>query len=208
MLTDAHCHPYDLIRVNPQAEEERIEAGVLAAASACLLEEFVYNESLPNILPYFGIHPQMPAVYKNNLKASHKGTENTEETIINLLKLAKEKRIAAIGECGFDLYNAEFKETEKIQEQLFIEQLEIALQYGLPVIIHARRAMHKIFENTEKLKKCKAVVFHSWPGTLEEASAIIRRGLNVYFSFGNTIKLNHKQVIKSCAHLPADRLLT
>jgi len=36
----------------------------------------------------------------------------------------------------------------------------------------------------------------------------LRHKVNVYFSFGNTITLNHKQAIRSCALLPIDRLLT
>jgi len=191
MLTDVHCHPYDLARVFPEAEIEREKLGVLAAASACALEEFTFNEALPNMLPCFGIHPQ--GLIKENIE------------ILN--KLAIEKRIAGIGECGYDLFE-DFKETEAIQEEIFAAQLEIALKFDLPVILHVRRAMHKIFSISNTLAKCKAVIFHTWPGTPEEAFSLLQRGVNVYFSFGNVIMLNHKKAIKSCALLPAERLLT
>jgi TatD DNase family protein len=68
--------------------------------------------------------------------------------------------------------------------------------------------MHKIFTLSRKLAQCAAVIFHSWPGTAEEALSLLRKGINVYFSFGNTIRLNHKQAMRSCARLPVDRLLT
>jgi TatD DNase family protein len=214
MLTDAHCHPFDLVRVFPEAEEERQWLNVLAAASSCDLEEFSYIEGLADkatgdgaaaVLPCFAVHPQMPAVIAaNGDKIAKKEVNKSLET---LHKMAAEGRIAAVGECGFDLYNAQFRETEAVQDGIFAVHLEVALHYGLPVVIHARRAMHKIFATAAILKKCKAVIFHSWAGTLEESASLLRRGVNAYFSFGNVIKLNHRQAIRCCVLLPAERLL-
>jgi len=215
MLTDAHCHPFDLVRIFPQAEQERRRLGILAAASSCDLEEFSYNEELAKkavadnvapLLPCFGVHPQLPAVKKEEDK-SFTDSELTA-SLETMRNLAAEGRLSAVGECGFDLYNAAFKETEGTQDTLFAAHLEIAVNYGLPVVLHVRRAMNKIFAAEKTLSKCKAVVFHSWPGTLEEARSLLRRGVNAYFSFGNAIMLNHKQAIQCCSLLPAERLLT
>jgi TatD DNase family protein len=67
--------------------------------------------------------------------------------------------------------------------------------------------MHKIFAHTKTLKALPAVVFHSWPGTPEEGFSLLRRGVNVFFSFGTTAMLNHKNAIRSCAAFAAGRLL-
>ena len=228
MLTDAHCHPFYLPSFLPEFEKERRHLGVIAAASAFGSREFAHNELLshnaapdnaPPLFTCFGIHPQIFAINKEKLtKNSEQNTVNKEqvtecdEVYLNLQetleKLASGKRIAAIGEIGFDLYNGAFRETEAIQDRFFAAQTEIALRYELPVVLHARRAMHKVFAASDVLAKCKAVIFHSWPGTFEEAEALLRRGVNAYFSFGNTISLNHKQAMRSCALLPAERLLT
>jgi len=205
MLTDSHCHPFDLINIFPKAEEERRKLNVLAMASSFRIEEFISNETLAKtafaenaapLLLCFGIHPQQFTIRNG----SNEGLEILEE-------LAAGKRISAIGECGFDLYNSEFRETEKLQDEYFTAQIDIALKYDLPVVIHARRAIHKIFACAKTLSKCKAVIFHSWSGTPDEAQALLRRGINVFFSFGNVIMLNHKQAIQSCIILPTDRLL-
>jgi TatD DNase family protein len=205
MPTDAHCHPFDLARVLPEAEEQRRRLGVCCAASATDIEEFAYNDELARkaaveraaeVLPCFAVHPQMPAAktsYENSLQA--------------LESLAAHGRLAAVGETGFDLYNAAFRETEAVQDRLFAVHLETALRHELPVIIHARRAMHKIFSAARLLSKCKAVVFHSWPGTMAEGEALLRRGVNAYFSFGAAILLNHRQAMRCCAVFPANRLL-
>jgi len=215
VLTDVHCHPFDLSPLFPQMEQERRRLGVYAAASACDMEEFTYNETLSHnaaaenaapLLLCFGVHPQLPAVKKEN------GSPFTDSELTGSLEtlqnLASAGKIAALGEFGFDLYNAAFKETEKTQDILFETHLEIAIHYNLPIVLHVRRAMHKIFPVAKYLSKCKAVIFHSWPGTLEESRSLLRHGINAYFSFGNTIMLNHKQAIQCCSSLPAERLLT
>jgi len=208
MLTDAHCHPFDLICVLPEAETERKRLGVAALASAYSLEDFSYNENLSkstskedaHIFPCFGIHPQ------------YLSKEDAETSITDLLNftetLASEKRIKAIGECGFDLYGEEYIKTEEQQEIVFNAHLETAIKFNLPVVLHVRRAMHKIFTASKRLSKCKAVIFHTWPGTYDEALSLLKHGINAYFSFGNIIILNHKKAIKSCALLPQERLLT
>jgi TatD DNase family protein len=196
-------------------EQERRRLAVSAAASACDLEEFTHNEKLAHnataenatpLLLCFGVHPQLPAVKIAN---GGRFTENDlNDKLETLRNLAVESKLSAVGECGFDFYNAAFKETEKTQDALFAAHLEIAINYGLPVVLHVRRGMHKIFATVKTLSKCKAVVFHSWSGTLEEAKSLLRHSINAYFSFGNTIMLNHKQAIQCCSLLPVDRLLT
>ena len=181
--------------------------GIIAAASSTTIEEFNYCENLSlqakadgaaPLLLCFAVHPQFM-----NEKLSAGGEE------LEFLKiLASEGRIAAIGETGFDLYNAAFRETEKWQETMFAEHLAVALRHDLPLVIHARRAMHKIFAFSAGLKKCRAVIFHSWQGTAGEGESLLKRGINAFFSFGTTIMLNHRQVMHCCAAFPAERLLT
>jgi TatD DNase family protein len=206
MLTDAHCHPFDLLEHLPSAEDERRQLGVMCAASSTTQEEFAYCENLSRqanaampILPCFAIHPQLPSIKKN---------VSVSEQLGIVEDLAARGRLAALGETGFDLYNAALRETEQIQDELFAGHLELALRYDLSMVIHVRRAAHKIFAYSKKLKKCKAVIFHSWPCTAGEGEALLRRGINVFFSFGTTIMLNHREAARCCAVFPANRLLT
>jgi len=231
MLVDAHCHPYDLAAYLPTAEEERRSLGVICAASAATLEEFEFCErisvkakadnaalssgaplpgapppSAPSVplLPCFAVHPQMPLVIISTPNVTR---YSLRENLSVLDALAAQGRLGAVGETGFDLYNADFSETEKTQDELFVAHLETALRYDLPLVIHSRRAMHKIFANAAALKKCRSVVFHSWSGTPEEGEALLRRGVNAFFSFGAAITLNHN-VARCCACFPEERLLT
>jgi len=214
MFVDAHCHPFDLAAALETAEEERRSLGVSCAASAATLEEFEYCERLslqakaaiaPRLLSCFAVHPQMALIIKNTPNVTR---YSLKDGLSVLDTLARQARLAAVGETGFDLFNADFRETEKAQDELFAVHLETALKYDLPLVIHSRRAMHKIFANADALKKCRSVVFHSWSGTAGEGEALLRRGINAFFSFGAAIKLNHKEAVRCCAAFPAERLLT
>ena len=200
MLTDAHCHPYDLATVLPEAEDERKKLGITCAASASNLEEFEYCEKLPQTLPCFALHPQMPALDRGF-------EEKIDEKLALLDKLAGQGRLSAVGETGFDFYNEAFRETEKLQEYLFTAHIETALRFDLPVVLHIRRAMNKVFAHKKLLKKCRALIFHSWSGTAEEGEAILGLGINGFFSFGTAVMLNHKKAIRCCAVFPKDRIL-
>lgn len=216
MASDAHAHPHDLLERLPGAEQERRGLGIACAASAWNAGEFALHRDLaaragiegaaPMAL-CFAVHPQLAASPLASAPGDSEG-RNFFRPLLDLLEtLAASSALNAIGETGFDLYNQTFRDTEAVQEGLFAAHLETALRHGLPLVIHARRAMHRIFAHTAALKKLPAVVFHSYMGTAEEGVSLLRRGVNAYFSFGTGILLNHKTAIRSCASLPLDHLL-
>jgi TatD DNase family protein len=214
LLTDAHCHIFDLLDFMPLAEAERRVLGAACAASSWTLRQFEYHEDLarkargdgaPPVIPCFGVHPQLPLHFAGKRAREEKG--GVEECLEVLWQLAEAGRLSVIGETGFDLFNDDFKAGEKMQDELFALHLEIAVKKGLPLVLHLRRAMHKIFPFAKELKKLPAVVFHSWPGSHAEGEALLKRGVNAYFSFGAVIVNNHREARKSCALFPAGRLL-
>jgi TatD DNase family protein len=207
MASDAHAHPFDLLQRYPGVEEERRSLGIVCAASAWNGEQFAYHEVLAraarrdgaaSMALCFAVHPQLPAAED----------PPSSTPLLDLLEtLSAQGRLNAVGETGFDLYQARFRKTEAVQDALFAVHLEIALKYGLPMVLHLRRAMHKVFAHAGALRKLPAVVFHSYSGTLEEGESLLRRGVNAYFSFGAPLLLNHKRAIRSWAALPLERLL-
>ena len=136
------------------------------------------------------------------------GTDNFGGELVFLDKLAEEGRLAAVGETGFDLFDAALRQTEKTQVLLFDAQLETALRYGLPVVLHVRRAMHLVFARAGMLEKCRAVIFHAWPGTQAEGEALLRRRINAYFSIGPAVLRGRRETRRGAAMLPVERLLT
>jgi TatD DNase family protein len=225
MPCDAHVHLKDLIELEPDAENVRRRLGIAAAASAWNREEFTFHRKLaaaalrdgvPPIFLCFAVHPQAPAsllreasrsVNSETADSSQQASGRIKDSVAALAEYAAAGELAAIGETGFDLFDEGYRATEAEQERLFAVHLDIALQYSFPLVLHVRRAMHKVFPHTAALKKLPAVVFHSWPGSPGEGFSLLRRGINAFFSFGTTIMLNHKNAIRSCAAFPADRIL-
>ena len=212
-MTDTHCHPWDLLEYQKDAEDVRRETGTAIAASSWNREQFEYHEGLskkaledgaPRLIRCFALHPQLAPSFMEKA-----GDElfSLSQGIELLFSLCAGKRPDALGETGFDLYSERYKAAEKIQDEMFALHLECALKYDLPMVLHLRRAMHKIFPFTKELKKLPAVIFHSWPGTCGEGEALLRRGVNAFFSFGATVAKNHKEAINSAARFPPERIL-
>ena len=150
----------------------------------------------PQIFLSYGLHPQSA------------GYIDVNECADFLEKLLAEKKLNAIGEAGFDYFNDEFKARSDVQEKIFNIQLELAMQYNLPLVIHCRKANEKLFEYSKQLKKLPAVLFHSFMGMPSEALSLLKHGINGYFSFGKQVMNNNKKVIACVRELPQNVLLT
>ncbi|MDR0569405.1 MAG: TatD family hydrolase [Spirochaetaceae bacterium] len=207
MPADAHCHLLDLAKRFPEAEARRWKLGIVCGASAWNAEDFSYQADLkrtaglnggPRIFCCFGVHPQLPACAE---------PAQVSAGLALLETLAGQGQLDGIGETGFDLFDQSFRDTEAVQDRLFSAHLDAALRLGLPLILHVRKALHKVFAHAKTLKKLRSVIFHSYPGTLAEGEAFLRRGINAYFSFGNPLIRGRKASVSACAGLPADRIL-
>lgn len=116
----------------------------------------IYNKYEGYLLPAVGVHPEN--IDNSNLK-----------TIENIIK---EHKVFAIGEIGLDYhYNDENKDEQK---EYFIKQLDLALKYDLPVIIHIREAMQECFDIL-KTRKNKGII-HCFSGSVEMAREYIKLG--------------------------------
>ena len=144
----------------------------------------------------YGLHPQSA------------GHINITENAAFLEHLLQQHKLHAIGEAGFDYFNDEFRAQATTQEEMFNMQLDLALQYNIPLVIHCRKANEKLFEYSRQLKKIPAVLFHSFMGMPNEAKSLLERGINGYFSFGKQVMNNNKKVIACVRELPETVLLT
>ena len=143
----------------------------------------------------YGLHPQSA------------GWIDIKQCADFLENLLQNNKLNAIGEAGFDYFNEEFRQRTDLQEEMFNIQLQLALQFNMPMVIHARKANHKLFEYSRQFKKLPAVLFHSFMGPAREAQSLIDHGINAYFSFGKQIMNNNKKVLDCVQTLPLENLL-
>lgn len=110
--------------------------------------------------PMIGLHP-----------TSVNGTYEHELAIVHE-HLSVPNNFVAIGEIGLDLY----WDKTFLNEQLLVfeKQIEWALEYGLPVVIHSREAFEYIYKVMEPYKNTSLTgIFHSFTGTAEEAARLL-----------------------------------
>lgn len=170
------------------------EAGIVHAVLAgTTLEDSTAGIALADRYDYIyaavGIHPetagQQPADY-----------------LAQLEQLAKHPKVVAIGEIGLD-YHYEGYDRES-QSVLLREQLDLAKQLDLPVIIHARDCTEDYLRILQEFRP-RGVV-HCFSGSAETAREVLKLGMYIGFTGVLTFK-NAKKALKALAEVPEDKLV-
>ncbi len=122
----------------------------------------------------------------------------------------KANKIVALGEIGLDYHwqsydNGRIPMNKELQAFFFEEQMKLAENLSLPVIIHDREAHGDCFETVLRYPNVKGV-FHSYSGSAEMAHELARRGW--YISFSGTVTFtNAARVREAASAVPRDQLL-
>ncbi len=122
----------------------------------------------------------------------HDATEYNSEVV---KKLALKNKVLAIGEVGLDYYRN--LSPKNVQQKVFAEQIEIAKQLDLPLIIHDREAHEDCYDILLN-HKAKNVVFHCFSGDVVFAEKILAEGWKLSITGTITYKNNHslKDVVR------------
>ena len=165
MYIDTHCHlsMEDYVDIDKVIEENKdalVEKIVVSGCSRESIEEVMdLKDKYDMVYVTIGYHPE----YADTV---------TESDLDYLKSLLGEKKVVGIGEIGLDYHYT--KENKDKQIWLFEEQLKIAEEFNLPVVIHSRDATMDTI-NTLKKYKVKGII-HCFSGSLETA--------NIYISMG------------------------
>ncbi len=200
MLIDTHCHfnhkrfaddvPDCLARAQAADVAEMIVVGADAASSAdavALAEQYA-----PYLFAVVGVHP-------------HDSKDWDAATADQLRAWASHPRVVAIGEIGLD-FHYDFSPRDA-QYRAFREQMQIARERHLPVVIHCREAYTETLQILEE-ENIQALggVMHCWAGTVEEAERTIALGMHLGFGGTLTFK-NADNVRESARRVPLERIL-
>ena len=105
----------------------------------------------------------------------------------------------AVGEIGLDkACEVDFEQ----QRAVFEAQLRLAEQHKKPVVVHCVRAFEEVISALEKFT-LKAVIFHGFIGSLEQAARAVKKGY--FLSFGARTERS-KKTIEALRATPLDRL--
>lgn len=92
--------------------------------------------------------------------------------------LLADNKLVAIGEIGLDFFVT--RENVEIQEYFFSEQLKIAQEHHLPVILHVRRAVDEVLKHLRRTKVSGGIA-HAFNGSMQQAEAFIDMGFKLGF---------------------------
>ena len=165
MYIDTHCHlsreDYDDIdKVIEENKNALVEKIVVSGCSRKSIDEVMdLKDRYDMVYVTIGYHPE----YADTV---------TESDLDYLKSLLGEKKVVGIGEIGLDYYYT--KDNKVKQIWLFEEQLKIAENFNLPVVIHSRDATQDTI-NTLKKYKVKGII-HCFSGSLETAKIYISMG--------------------------------
>lgn len=179
MIIDTHCHLYleefnnDRSEVIKQAQNIGVQKFYLPNIDSTSIQAMLQMEKeYPNIcFPMMGLHP-----------CSVK--ENVENELSLIHEWLQKRNFCAIGEIGLDFYwDVTFKQQ---QLEAFKQQMQWALQYNMPVVIHTRNAMQEAIDCVKPFaQQGLRGIFHCFSGNLNEANQII--DMNFLLGIGGVI---------------------
>ena len=197
MFFDTHAH-YDDSRYDEDRDlllESMQEAGVSLILNA--------GSSVENSRRGLQIAEKYPFVYASVGVHPHDAKEMDDSSISELRGLLRAPKALAVGEIGLD-YHYTLSEVE-IQKQRFREQLELARETRLPVIVHEREAFADVMEILSDFTDLRGV-FHCFSGDKEAAGHVLDMGWMLSF----TGVLTFKKAFDSraaAAYVPLERLM-
>jgi len=122
-------------------------------------------------------------------------------------KIANQKhnKLVAIGEIGLDYYWN--KENSNLQKKAFIEQIKLANELDLPIIIHTREAVTDTIDILKNIQKSvNTGIFHCCPLNRELVKEALKLGYYISFAGPITFK-NSKNANEIIEMVPLDKIL-
>jgi TatD DNase family protein len=178
-LIDTHCHLYlkefagDLEEVIHRAEAEGVEKFYLPAIDSEIWEDLLALEQRypGKCIAMTGLHPCSVR-------------DNYELELGRVEESLGRRPFAALGEIGLDFHWD--RSFEKQQYHAFHRQIELALQYNIPIVIHSRESMAQCLDVVRDHQDGQLKgIFHCWSGSVETAREVIDAGF--YLGIGGVL---------------------
>jgi TatD DNase family protein len=176
LWTDSHCH-LDAAEFDTDRDEVVARAAAAGVARMVLpavapfdfetVRELAHRHRLHYAL---GIHP---------LCVGGVGDDALERLQEALQARRDDPRLVAIGEIGLDHFVPGLDRVR--QEHFYIEQLKLARQFGLPVILHVRRSADALAKQLRRFADVPGGIAHAFNGSAQQAAFFVERGFKLGF---------------------------
>ena len=198
-LIDTHCHLYskefvqDIAEVIRRGEAAWVEKFYLPAIDSGTLDAMLALEKeFPGkCIAMAGLHP---CSVKENYRQELKLVED----------LLEKRKFAAIGEIGLDFYWD--RNFDQNQYDAFHKQIEWALHYDLPIVIHSRESITESIQVVRQHQNGKLKgIFHCFSGNSESAKEITELGF--YLGIGGVITYKKSALPEALKNISLDHLV-
>ena len=169
---DTHCH---LDAAEFDADRDAEYARAVAAGVAIQIVPAISRDNFaavaatcaryPGCLPAWGLHPMYAGAHR-------------PEHLADLRAQIAAQRPVAVGEIGLDLFVKGLDYAA--QEFFYVEQLKIARDHDLPVLLHCRKANDELLKHLRKIR-VRGGVAHAFNGSPQQADAFIKLGFKLGF---------------------------
>jgi len=200
MLIDTHCHLYDeAFRPDFDAVLDRARAAGVACCvmpgidRSCHDDLLAVADALPGFaFPCIGLHPTSVG-------------ENWREELAFVRDHLADRRFYAIGEIGLDEYWS--KDFLKEQIRVLEEQISLAAETGLPVIIHLREATEDFFRVLEDLRGVSfRGVMHAYSGSYETYRRLLAFA-DFKFGIGGVVTYKNAGIARALDQMSLDDIV-
>ena len=199
MFVDTHTHLYaeeftsDIDEVIKKAINIGVEKFFLPNIDSTSVEgtHKVCQKYPQYCFPMMGLHP-----------CSVK--ENYLDELAIAYNLLKTKRYVAVGEIGIDLHWDKTFYTQQVDA--FTQQINWALEFNLPIVIHSRNAFDEIYEILTRFKKLPKGIFHCFSGNEEQANKIIQ-ATNFKLGIGGVLTFKNSGLDKAIQNIDLKHLV-
>jgi TatD DNase family protein len=199
MFVDTHTHLY--------AEEFNADRTTLIqkAIANGISKFYLPNIDSTSIKGMLELEQQFPAhcFPMMGLHPCHVNATVKQELVL-VSEWLEKRPFSAVGEIGIDLYwDKTFFEAQK---EAFITQIEWALHYNYPIVIHCREAFDPIFEILSSFKTLPKAIFHCFSGNLEQANKILALG-NFKLGIGGVVTFKNSGLDKVVEQIDLEHLV-
>src|SRR3989338_208004 len=203
----------DVLKRAHDAEVTVINVGTKIGTSKRAVE---LADEFPDVYAIVGLHPiHTEASQHDEEEIGGRGFVSRGELFDSLeyKKLASNKKVVAIGECGLDYYRLN-SETKDIQKEIFIKHIRLANDVEKPLMLHIRDARlndsvsNQAYEDAYEILKREARVpmnVHFFAGNVAVSRKFLDLGATLSFTGAITYGKNYEEVLQFA---PLDRLLS
>lgn len=197
MLIDSHCH---LDAAEFDADRDAVQAAALAAGVGRIVVPGVAVDGFEKLKTSVARYPGCFAAYGIHPLYVMQAADADLDVLRRWLQTEKP---VAVGEIGLDFYVPGIDPAR--QELFFVEQLKLAREFDLPVILHVRRAVDQVLKQLRRIRVSGGIA-HAFNGSRQQADEFIKLGFKLGFG-GAMTYAGSTRIRALAAALPLDSIV-